>query len=199
MKRKIIAISLIITSAFSILTGCSEGSSELSEPTPQPATEATPIERDDIDFTASYDKENKKINTTLTNNTGDDVISYNHMYKLYKKVGNDWESISFAYADYLMAYYLFPYDYIKSVDINHSAYNTAGENINFTEEKEKGGLDAGEYKITMTFDIYPESEAKILPTEEDMTYPPENPKGKYFDLKKDKHEEMTISAKFKVQ
>lgn len=98
-----------------------------------------------------------------------------------------------------MAYYLFPYDGINSVDISHSAYNTAGENINYTEEKEKGGLDAGKYKITMSFDVYPESQAKILPTEEDMTYPPENPKGKYFDLKEDEHEEVIVSAEFSVK
>lgn len=205
MKTKIIAISLLITSAFSILTGCSEGNSAVSEPTTTiastqpPTTEAVPIERDDIDFTASYDKENKKINTTLTNNTGDDVIMYNNLYGLYKKVGNEWEATGFEYATYATAHYLFPYDDIKSVDLNHSAYNTAGENINYTEEKEKGGLDAGEYKVTMTFDVYPESEAKILPTDADMTYPSYNPNGMYFDSKEAKYEEVMVSAEFTVE
>ena len=204
MKTKIIAISLLTISAFSIFAGCSEGNSAVSEPTTTvastqpPTTEAVPIERDDIGFTASYDKENKKINTTLTNNTGDDVIYYGNLYNLYKKVENDWEPIGFERATYATAHYLFPYDDIKSVDLNHSAYNTAGENINYTEEKEKGGLDAGEYKITMTFDVYPETEAKILPTESDMTYPPENPKGMYFDIKTAQHEKVMVSAEFTV-
>lgn len=194
MKTKIIALSLLITTVFSFSAGCSESNPDVSQPT----TEVAPIKRDDIDYIASYDKENKKINTTLTNNTRDEVISYAHTYKLYKKVGNDWESIGFEYATYAMAYYLFPYDDINSVDFSHSAYNTAGENINFTEEKEKGGLDAGDYKITMTFDVYPETEAKILPTESDMTYPPENPKGMYFDIKTAQHEEVMVSAEFTV-
>ena len=194
MKTKIIALSLLITTVFSFSAGCSKSTPDVSQPT----TEVAPIKRDDIDYIASYDKENKKINTNLTNNTRDKVISYAHTYKLYKKVGNDWESIGFEYADYLMAYYLFPYDDINSVDFSHSAYNTAGENINFTEEKEKGGLDAGDYKITMTFDVYPETEAKILPTESDMTYPPENPKGMYFDIKTAQHEKVMVSAEFTV-
>ena len=202
MKTKTIALSLICTSVISVFAGCSESNSAVSEPTTiaqtQPTTEVTPIERDDIDYTASYDKENKKINTTLTNNTGDDVISYLHTYNLYKKVANDWESIGFERATYSTANYLFPYDDINSVDLDFSAYNTAGENINFTEEKEKGGLDAGEYKITMTFDVYPESVAKILPTEADMTYPSENPKGMYFDSNEDEHEEVIVSAEFTV-
>lgn len=202
MKSKIIALSLVCMSAFSILAGCSESNSAVSEPTTlastQPTTEVAPIERDDIDFVASYDKENKEINTTLTNNTGDDVISYLHTYNLYKKIANDWESIGFEYATYSTANYLFPYDDINSVDLDFSAYNTAGENINYTEEKEKGGLEAGEYKITMTFDVYPETEAKTIPLEEGSTYPPENPNGIYFDSNEDEHEEVIVSAEFTV-
>lgn len=202
MKSKIIALALICTTSFSVLAGCSESNSTVSEPTTvistEPTTEVAPIERDDIDFVASYDKESKEINTTLTNNTCDDIICYDHMYDLYKKADDNWESIGFNYATYSMAYYLFPDNGINSVDLDFSAYNTAGENINFTEEKEKGGLDAGEYKITMTFDVYPESEAKTLPLEEGSTYPSENPEGKYIDTKTAKHEKVMVSAEFTV-
>ena len=195
MKTKIIALSLLITIVFSFSAGCSESNPDVSQPT----TEVAPIKRDDIDYIASYDKENKKINTTLTNNTRDEVISYAHTYKLYKKVGNDWESIGFEYATYAMAYYLFPYDDINSVDFSHSAYNTAGENINFTEEKEKGGLDAGDYKITMTFNVYPDSEASTIPHKENETITADNPDGKYLNAAKAKHEEVTVGADFTVE
>lgn len=203
MKTKIIALFIICTSAVSLFAGCSDGNSKLSEPTTvasnQPTTETMLTQRDDISYVASYDKENKKINTTLTNNTGDDVIFYGNTYNLYKKVGNSWESTGFEYATYAMGYYLFPYPEINSIDLIHSAYNTAGENINFTEEKEKGGLDAGEYKITMTFDVYPESEGKPIPLEEDSTYPSENPKGLYFDINDAPHENVTVWAEFTVK
>ena len=87
MKTKIIALFIICTSAVSLFAGCSDGNSKLSEPTTvasnQPTTETMLTHRDDISYVASYDKENKKINTTLTNNTGDDVIFYGNTYNLY--------------------------------------------------------------------------------------------------------------------
>ena len=203
MKAKIIALFIICTSAVSLFSGCSDGNSELSEPTTvasnQPTTETMLTHRDDISYVASYDKENKKINTTLTNNTCDDVIFYGNTYNLYKKVENGWESKGFEYATYAMGYYLFPYPEMNSIDHIHSAYNTAGENINFTEEKEKGGLDAGEYKITMTFDVYPESEGKPIPHNEDETISIENPDGKYLNASKAKHEEVVVGADFTVE
>ena len=64
MKAKIIALFIICTSAVSLFSGCSDGNSELSEPTTvasnQPTTEAMLTQRDDISYVASYDKENKK-------------------------------------------------------------------------------------------------------------------------------------------
>jgi hypothetical protein len=173
MKTKIIAISLLITSTLSILAGCSEGSSEVSEPTPQPTSEATPIERDDIDFTASYDKESTKVIATLTNNTGDDIISYNHGYSIYKKLENGWLKLVGDDAIYSVGLYLFPNDDRNSTEISFPTSLLSGE---------RDSLEAGEYKIDMTVNVYYESETNNLSVD------PYDP-----------HEEMTISAEFKVQ
>lgn len=191
MKAKFIALALICTSAISAFAGCSE-----SDIVSTPKT----TDRTDIAFVASYDENNKEINTTLTNDTEDEIILYKSEYQLYKKLEEDkWQIIRFDYEATGEANYLFTDDGLNSDDIDFSAYNTTGENLNLDEEKEKGGLDAGEYKITMTFDVYPDSEASTIPHNEDETISIENPDGKYLNASKAKHEEVVVGADFTVE
>ena len=191
MKAKLIALALICTSAVSVFAGCSN-SNYVSTP--------KTTDRTDIAFVASYDKDSKEINTTLTNNTGDEIILFQDVHNLYKKVEDDkWEIVKFDNLFTAAANYVFAEENLKSTEVNFPAYNTAGENINLTEEKEKGGLDAGEYKITMLLKVYPDSEASTIPHGENETISVDNPDGKYLNSAKATHEEITVGTDFTVE
>ena len=191
MKAKFIALALICTSSISVFAGCSE-----SDIVSTPKT----TDRTDITFVANYDNENKDINTTLTNDTEDEIILYKTEYQLYKKLEEDkWKIIKFDYESAGEANYLFTDEGLNSADIDFSAYNTASENMNPDKEFKNGGLEAGEYKITMTFDVYPESEASTIPHKENETISVDNPDGKYLNAAKAKHEEVTVGADFTVK
>ncbi len=184
MKLKLIALGLLCTTALSSLCGCSSNNAEN-------------IENANINFSAQYNNADKKINTVLTNKTDDEVVLYNRIYKLYKKDGNEWTNITFEYADYAVANYLFPEKDINSTELIFSAYNTAGEDLDLTKEIENGGLESGDYKITIDVDVYDNSDFSILPEDEDTTFPTNNPDGKY--LKEDAQgESKTLTAEFKV-
>lgn len=191
MKSKLIALALVCTSALSVFAGCSD-----SKYVSTPKT----TDRTDIAFVASYDKNSKEINTTLTNDTGDEIILFERIYDLYKKVEDDkWEVIKFDYPYTAEANYIFAEDGVNSSELSFSAYDTTGENINLDEEKKNGGLEAGEYKITMTFNVYPDSEASTIPHKENETITADNPDGKYLNAAKAKHEEVTVGADFTVE
>ena len=60
-----------------------------------------------------------------------------------------------------------------------------------------GGLESGDYKITVDVDIYDNSDFSILINDEDTTFPSNNPEGKV--LKTDaKGETKTLTAEFTV-
>ena len=184
MKRKLITLGLMCTMCASLLCGCANENS-------------TNAENANINFTAQYNAEDKQINTVLTNKTGDEVILYNKIYKLYKKDGNEWTNITFEHADYGTSKQLFPEKDINSTEMSFSAYNTAGENLDLTKEIENGGLESGEYKITVDIDIYDNSDFTVLSESEDTTFPTNNPEGKV--LKTDaKGETKTLTAEFTV-
>lgn len=191
VKFKILILALICTSGISVLFGCSDSNSTISDSTTTTATKAN------IDFTAHFNKDNKTIQTTLTNNTGDKILYYNRLYKLYKKDDSEWTDVTFEYATYSMEYHLLPDSGINSVDLDYPAYNNAGENINFAEEKAK--LEPGTYKITIDVNAFPESEAKTLPAYDDSTYPSDNPEGKYIDTSEADGENISVSAEFSVE
>lgn len=191
MKAKLIALALVCTSAVSVLAGCSE-SKIVSTP------ETT--DRTDIAFVASYDKDSKEINTTLTNDTSDETILYDRVYNLYKKLEDGkWEIIEFDYKSTGEANYIFANEGANSNDISYTAYDTPNGGIKSEEAKKKGGLEAGEYKITMTFDVYPNSEASTIPHAEGTTVSAENPDGIYFNTAKVEHDEVTVGADFTVE
>ena len=192
MKSKLIALALVCTSALSVLAGCSN-STIVSTP--------KTTDRTDIAFVASYDKDNKEIKTTLTNDTSDEIILYDRVYDLYKKVDEDkWEIIKFDYKSTGEANYLFTDDKLNSDDIIYPAYDKVTDGALKAENaKKNGGLEAGEYKITMTFNVYPESEAQTIPHGEDSTVTPDNPDGIYVNAEKAHHEEITVGADFTVE
>ncbi len=181
MKLKLITLGLVCTLGVSTLYGCSAENS----------TNAN------INFSAQYNTEDKQINTVLTNDTGDEVLLYNKIYKLYKKDGNEWTNITFEHADYGTSRQLFPEKDINSTELSFSAYNTAGENLDLTKEIENGGLESGEYKITVDVDIYDNSDFTVISKDDDTTFPENNPEGKV--LKSDAEcETKTLTAEFTV-
>ena len=179
MKLKLITSGLLCIAALSSLCACSSNDTA------------------NINFSAQYNAEDKQINTVLTNDTGDEVVLYNKIYKLYKKDGNEWTNITFEHADFGTSKQLFPEKDINSTEISFSAYNTAGENLDLSKENENGGLESGDYKITVDVEVYDNSDFSVLSESEDTTFPTNNPEGKV--LKSDaKGETKTLTAEFTV-
>ena len=193
MKSKLIAFTLICATGITILYGCAESNSRGSV-----ASTKDTAENLNIVFTANFNKADKKIETTLTNNTGDKILTYNQQYRLYKKESNEWVDVTFEHASYALDNKLFPDSGINSVDLNFSAFKTAGENLDYAKEKANTELKAGTYKITIDVNAYPESKAKIMPTNDDATYPSDNPEGKYIDTSEVEGETIFVSAEFTV-
>ena len=179
MKLKLITSGLLCIAALSSLCACSSNDTA------------------NINFSAQYNAEDKQINTVLTNDTGDEVVLYNKIYKLYKKDGNEWTNITFEHADFGTSRQLFPEKDINSTELTFSAYNTAGENLDLSKEIENGGLESGDYKITVDVEVYDNSDFSVLSESEDTTFPTNNPEGKV--LKSDaKRETKTLTAEFTV-
>ena len=179
MKLKLITSGLLCIAALSSLCACSSNDTA------------------NINFSAQYNAEDKQINTVLTNDTGDEVVLYNKIYKLYKKDGNEWTNITFEHADFGTSRQLFPEKDINSTELTFSAYNTAGENLDLSKEIENGGLESGDYKITVDVEVYDNSDFSVLSESEDTTFPTNNPEGKV--LKSDaKGETKTLTAEFTV-
>lgn len=191
MKAKLIALALVCTSAVSVFAGCSKSKIVSTVET---------TDRTDITFVASYDKDSKEINTTLTNGTSDETVLYDRVYNLYKKLENGkWEIIEFDYTPTGEANYIFANEGVNSDDIAYTAYDTPDGGIKSETAKENGGLEAGEYKITMTVEVYPNSEASTIPHAEGATVSIENPDGIYFNTTEDEHDDVTVGADFTVE
>lgn len=104
----------------------------------------------DIDLEATYDKENKKVLTTLTNNTGNLVVYQESEYYLLKKSGSKWKDITPSYADIATnPAPIYPQKGKNVFKSEHPVYDTDFDNSEEAENYVKTSLEPGDYKISV--------------------------------------------------
>lgn len=159
-----IIISILII-AMPIMSGCDTDNKKTEETivctdstettAPAPPAEASKISLGE----AYYNAEEKKIETKLHNDSGTAAITYTGMFSLYKSKGDEEINITPSYGAYGTASVLLPDeespgDLSNFVELEFPIYNTAGENISYSEEFEKASLEEGNYILEMEVELY---------------------------------------------
>lgn len=168
MKSQTKILSLIFSAliiTMPIMSGCDTDNkiteetivcTEATESTaPAPPAEASKISLGE----AYYNAEEKKIETKLYNDSGTAAITYTGMFSLYKSKGDEEINITPSYGSYGTASVILPDeespgDLSNFVELEFPIYNTAGENISYSEEFEKASLEKGNYILEMEVELY---------------------------------------------
>lgn len=133
IKKLGIALCILSTAVFSV--GCFAQS-----------------DKPNIDFTAKYNSTEKCVDVTITNNTKNQLVSYDTQHKIYQQNNDEFKNVTPSYASVATATNLMPFDN-NSETLSFSTYDTSDVK-NITDSKNTTALTSGTYKVTMDVNVY---------------------------------------------
>ncbi len=145
MKRTVTIVVLLLCV---LLSACSTNQSKAENNSSKSQSITSAKDKYDIGLTAEYIKEDNDVKSIITNNTGDVAISVEG-HNIYRKVGNDWESLDLVVNINDIISYIYPFEGKNTEKRFFQAYSS-----DEVGGKEKT-LENGEYKLrvyTMVYD-----------------------------------------------
>lgn len=171
--KKTLTIVVLILCVF--LSACSISQSKTENNSSKSQSITSAKGKYDIELTAEYIKEDNDVKSIITNNTGDLAISIEG-HNIYRKVGNDWESLDLVVNKIDIISYIYPFEGKNTEERFFQAYSS-----DEAEDKRKT-LEKGEYKLRVYTIVY--DPVEFLKVKENGKVTAYIPKYKESDAKK---------------